>query len=167
MSVRPALKIDNAETSTAVHEFVAGLQAGHDQRDADVLNRQFASDIAWGSPYGALIDGYDQLHPIHAGFQRHPRHGPPFRYEVRHMLPVSGEIIIAHVARLALSEDGEPLPASSDPNAPFSEMALYVLVRRDGEWWVAAAQHTPIRPGGAVSTEPVKPGRQVARDVLH
>jgi hypothetical protein len=28
----------------------------------------------------------------------------------------------------------------------FSEMAMYVLVRRDGKWWLAAGQNTPIRP---------------------
>jgi hypothetical protein len=25
-------------------------------------------------------------------------------------------------------------------------MALYVLVERDGIWWIAAGQNTPIRP---------------------
>jgi hypothetical protein len=25
-------------------------------------------------------------------------------------------------------------------------MALYVLVRRDGTWWLAAGQNTPVRP---------------------
>ena len=27
-----------------------------------------------------------------------------------------------------------------------SEMAMYVLVRRDGKWWLAAGLNTPIRP---------------------
>ena len=46
------------------------------------------------------------------------------------------------------------LTQTATPNAnsdqPFSEMAMYVLVRRKGEWWLAAGQNTPIRPGGAV-----------------
>ncbi|WP_238981380.1 hypothetical protein [Williamsia herbipolensis] len=29
-------------------------------------------------------------------------------------------------------------------NGAFSEMAMYVLVRRDGMWWLAAGQNTPI-----------------------
>jgi len=34
----------------------------------------------------------------------------------------------------------------------FSEMALYVLIRREGTWWLAAGQDTPVWP------EPVSAG---------
>ncbi len=134
-----------------VEEFAAGLQAGHDQRDADVLNRQFATDVVWGSPYGALVDGYAQLHPIHVRFQEKATGTPAFRYAVRHVLALGEDVIVAHIARLALGDDGEPLPPSDDSNQPFSELALYVLRRQDGAWWLAAGQNTPMRPGGAVA----------------
>lgn len=65
MMDRPDIAVESAEAEVAVQTFVAGLQAGYDHRNAEVLNRQFAADVIWGSPYGALIDGYDQLHPIH------------------------------------------------------------------------------------------------------
>jgi uncharacterized protein (TIGR02246 family) len=150
MTVRPKIAVESAESEAAVRAFAAGLQAGHDQRDAEVLNRQFATDVIWGSPYGALVDGYDQLHPIHVRFQQQPRKGPAFRYEVRHILAVREDVVIAHIARLALGPEGKPLPPSSDPDRPFSEMAMYVLVRHDKQWWLAAGQNTPMRPGGAV-----------------
>jgi hypothetical protein len=35
------------------------------------------------------------------------------------------------------------------------EMALYVLIEREGRWWLAAAQNTPIRQAnGALPTSP-------------
>jgi hypothetical protein len=43
-------------------------------------------------------------------------------------------------ARVALDPDGEPLPPGEDPERPLSEMAMYVLVRRDGDWWLAAGR---------------------------
>jgi uncharacterized protein (TIGR02246 family) len=147
---RPEVGIVSAEAEAAVEAFARGLQAGHDQRDADILNRQFAADVIWGSPYGALVDGYDQLHPIHVRFQSNANGKPPFQYRIRHVLALSDDVVVAHIARLALGSDGQPLPPNSDPDQPFSEMAMYVLVCRDGQWWLAAGQNTPMRPGGAV-----------------
>jgi uncharacterized protein (TIGR02246 family) len=144
------LGIDHPEAQAAVRAFAAGLQAGYDQRDAEVLNRQFAADVIWGSPFGALIEGYEHLHPIHVRFQEKPRTGPSFRYSVRHVMAVSEDVVVAHIARVSMGSDGKPQPPSSAPDQPFSEMAMYVLVRRDRQWWLAAGQNTPMRPGGAV-----------------
>jgi hypothetical protein len=110
---RPTLNADESEVKAAedaVIGFVAELQAGWDQHDAEITDRRLAADVTWGSPFGAIVEGYDQLHAIHVK---------------------------------------QPIEPSSDTNDAFSEMALYVLVRRDGTWWVAAGQNTPIRPGGA------------------
>jgi hypothetical protein len=61
---------------------------------------------------------------------------------VRVSAPAPG-VAIAQVRRVALDSDGQPVPID---DAVFSEMALYVLVRRGGAWWLAAGQNTPIRP---------------------
>lgn len=106
--------------------------------------------MAWGSPYGALVDGFEQLHPIHVRFQQQASGALAVRYEVRHVLAVGDDVVITHIARLVLGIDGEPVEPSHDAARPFSELAMYVLIRRDGQWWLAADQNTPLRPGGAV-----------------
>ena len=130
----------------AVRGLVTELQAGLDARDADVYNRHFAADVIWGSPFGATVSGYDRLHAIHVQLKRERRGGPSSRYEIVAVLSPAPDVALAQVRRVALDPDGQPVTPSGDLTASFSEMALYVLVRRDGIWWLAAGQNTPVQP---------------------
>ena len=146
---RPTFGSDDAatqEAADAVARLVEELQAGWDEHDAEVSNRHFADDVAWGSPFGATVDGYGQLHAIHVRLKQQGRGGPSSRYETVRVLAPTRDVAIAHVRRVALDPDGRPLEPTPDTTGPFSEMALYVLVRRNGTWWLAAGQNTPVRP---------------------
>jgi PPOX class F420-dependent enzyme/OxyR family protein/uncharacterized protein (TIGR02246 family) len=120
----------------AVKRQVTELQAGLDAGDADTYNGHFAADVMWGSPYGATVAGYDTLHAIHARLQAADEHRRS-RYEIVRVLAATPDVALAQVRRDALDAHGEPIP-SRDGEPRFSEMALYVLVRRDGAWWLAA-----------------------------
>jgi hypothetical protein len=103
----------------------------------------------WGSPYGATVDGYDALHAIHRRLHS-SGHGRS-RYEIVRVLTPTPGVALAQVRRDALDEEGEPIPSHAGESR-FSEMALYVLVRRGGKWWLAAGQNTVIDIGnGAVA----------------
>lgn len=133
-----------SEAQRAVEAFVAGLQAGADARDADVFNADFASDVLWGTPYGDTVVGYDTLHAVHQRMLPAAKGGAASRYETVRVSAPAPDVAIAQVRRLALDEAGTPV-ADTDPRT-FSEMTTFVLVRRGGQWWLAAGQHTPIRP---------------------
>jgi PPOX class F420-dependent enzyme/OxyR family protein/uncharacterized protein (TIGR02246 family) len=139
---RPALGLDAAGAERAVARLVEELQRGLDARDAAVYNRSFAADVIWGSPYGATVSGYEELHAIHRRLQAQAAAGPRSRYEIVQTLVPANGVALAHVRRVALAADGRPAPDG------FSEMALYVLVRRGGAWWLAAGQNTPIAGSG-------------------
>jgi len=145
---RPALGIEGAEAqeaTDAVAGLVRELQAGWNQHDADRSNRHFAADVMWGSPFGATIHGYEELHAIHVRLKQQGRGGLSSRFEIVKVLAPAPGVAVAQVRRLALDSEGQPMESSDDVTAPFSEMALYVLVRRGGVWWLAAGQNTPIR----------------------
>ena len=75
---------------------------------------------------------------------------PPSRYEVVRVLAPTQDVVLAQVRRDELDSDGKPIPSDRD-EPRFSEMALYVLVRRGGTWWLTAGQNTKINiDGGAV-----------------
>jgi PPOX class F420-dependent enzyme/OxyR family protein/uncharacterized protein (TIGR02246 family) len=144
---RPTLGTDGLavdEAAVVVAGLVAELQAGIDTHDADTYNRHFAADIVWGSPYGAIVHGYNDLHAIHTRLHRQPVTGPSSRYETVQVVSPTPDVVVAHVRRVALDSAGHPFEPSAEAGAAFSEMALYVLVRRGGKWWLSAGQNTPI-----------------------
>jgi uncharacterized protein (TIGR02246 family) len=130
----------------AVDRFVDGLQAGIGSADAETYNADFADDVMWGSPYGATVTGYAALHAIHQGmFGRGVAvAGASSRFQTVDVVAPTPDVAIGHVRRVALAADGKQIPI--DDASAFSETALYVLVRRDDRWWLAAGQNTPIRP---------------------
>jgi uncharacterized protein (TIGR02246 family) len=125
------------EAETAVANLVAELQGGLDSQDSDLYNRSFAGDVVWGGPYGATVTGFDTLHAIHQRLQSTGSETNS-RYDVVRVMAPAEDIAVAHVRRRSLDVD--------DPTA-FSEMALYVLIKRHDRWWLAAGQNTIIRPG--------------------
>jgi PPOX class F420-dependent enzyme/OxyR family protein/uncharacterized protein (TIGR02246 family) len=146
---RPTLDLgDGAATAAAgaVQALVAELRAGSETRDADVSNRHFAADIVWGSPFGATVHGYDELHAIHVWLKKIQRGGERSRFEVVKVLAPAPGVAVAQVRRTALDDAGREVEPSADLTKAFSEMALYVLVRRDSTWWLAAGQNTPVLP---------------------
>ena len=141
--------VEPGEARAAVEALVAELQAGLDTRDADVYNRHFADDVLWGSPFGAVLQGYERLHQIHVQLNAEQRGGPASRYEVEAVLSPAPDVVVTQVRRVALGPDGVPVPPrppGDGASGAFSEMALYVLVRRDGQWWLAAGQNTLVLP---------------------
>ncbi|HEY3722617.1 MAG TPA: SgcJ/EcaC family oxidoreductase [Acidimicrobiia bacterium] len=145
---RPTLAGDagaEQDARAAADRLVVQLQAGWDQHDADVTDRLFASDLLWGSPFGATLQGSTELHEIHVRLKEEGTGGPASRFEVVQVLAPTPDVALAHIRRVALGADGEQVTPTADLRGPFSEMALYVLVRRDGDWWVAAGQNTPVR----------------------
>jgi NAD(P)H-dependent FMN reductase len=135
---RPALSDDPRSvgvTRVIAGKFAAELQSGIDSGNAEEYNAHFAADVLWGSPFGATVVGYDALHPIHQQLLDDGAAGPASRYRTVQVSAPAADVVVAQVRRDAPDNDG------------FSEMALYVLVRRNGQWWLAAGQNTPIRAG--------------------
>lgn len=91
---RPTLGTEEAETQEAM-DAVAGLvkelQAGWDQHDADLSNRHFAANVMWGSPFGATVHGYEELHAIHVRLKQQGRGGLSSRFEVVRVLAPAPE----------------------------------------------------------------------------
>lgn len=130
-SSRPHLDRPDADADAAVARLITSLQAGFDTGDADTYDLLFAADICWGTPKGQWLQGYDILNPIHREMMGGVPVQPTSRFELVQTIRPAPGTVVAQIRRTAL--DGG-----------FSEVAMYVLVRHDGSWWLAAAQNTPV-----------------------
>src|SRR5437868_3266345 len=61
---RPELSLDLP--LEPVKEFIREWQEAIDTGNAELFNQQFAQDVLWGSPFGAIAEGYEQIHAIHS-----------------------------------------------------------------------------------------------------
>lgn len=126
-----------------VEHFIAELQEAIDTGDAELFNKHFAADILWGSPFAAIASGYEQIHAIHKKmFASVTAVKGAAKYEAEHIRFVSENVAFAYVRRTASNAN-----ASGNEVKPgsFDELALFILVRQNEKWWLAAAQHVPDR----------------------
>ncbi|CDP82175.1 MULTISPECIES: nuclear transport factor 2 family protein [Mycolicibacterium] len=128
---RPNLDDPTRDGDQAVVALIDHLQRGGDAGDADVYDGMFAADILWGTPKGMVLKDYSNLNPIHRQMMSGPPVVPASRFELKQAVSPAPGVVVAQIRRTAL-------------NGGFSEMAMYVLVRRGEKWWVAGAQNTPV-----------------------
>jgi uncharacterized protein (TIGR02246 family) len=128
---------------TGIEDIVATLERAFNIRHADLWDSVLAADVAWGSPKGQVVLGSRQLNAIHRRLhQARGTAGQFSRYAIEHVGFLGEDVACAHVRRIGTDEHDIPL----DPgvtNEIVQEMALYVLVHRNGRWWIAAGQNTP------------------------
>lgn len=128
---RPNLDDGTADATQAVRDLIDHLQRGGETGNADLYDGMFADDILWGTPKGMVLKGYSHLNSVHRRMMSGPPVVPASRFEPAQASCPAPGVVVAQVRRSAR-------------NGGFSEMAMYVLVRRGDKWWVAAAQNTPV-----------------------
>ena len=130
-TARPVLHRPSGGATVAVQHLIDTLQRGFATGDADTYDGMFAGDLLWGTPKGLVLAGYDVLNPIHQRMMGGRPVKPESRFELAQLLEPAEGVVVAQIRRTAL-------------NAGFSEMTMYVLVKYEERWWLAAGQNTPV-----------------------
>lgn len=144
----PTLFIKSGETGEAgIDAVVEALERGFNERDADLTDSVLGKDVLWGSPKGQLVTGLEELHIIHQRLKKDNGNslGYRSRYTVEALEFLTEDIACAHVRRTGLDEDGAAIDPAKVGDQIMQELALYVLVKRNDRWWIAAGQNTPAR----------------------
>ncbi|UBF28723.1 SgcJ/EcaC family oxidoreductase [Kovacikia minuta CCNUW1] len=132
----PSLHSDPSDTEE-IKQFIAMLEDALNNHDAEAYNRYFTNDISWGSPNGALLQGWEPLHAVHKNFLEGPLRNSTFRYTVHTAKQLTPNTAYAHVQLVRTNANAE---VESD------EVCLYVLIRKQEAWWVCAGHNTRVQP---------------------
>ena len=139
--IRPTLSLNLSPEP--VNAFVQQLQDAIDTGNAKLFNLNFAEDVLWGSPFGAVAVGYEQIHMIHSRMFSSVVPVPgASRYEVEHVRFPTEKVAIVYVRRVTPNRESV---IDQSKAGSFDELALLLLVQREDQWWLAAAQHVPDR----------------------
>jgi hypothetical protein len=118
---------------------VSVLERAVNTSDGDLFDSVLSEDVIWGSPKGQIVLGLDQLNPIHRRVAANSRQcGYSSRFTLEAVGFIGADIGWASVRRTALDAHGLPLDPSQAGDSIVQEVALYVLVRRGGQWRIAA-----------------------------
>jgi uncharacterized protein (TIGR02246 family) len=127
--------MDHADDIAAIRAVIADIEAGFNTDDAERSVAHFTEDASTVSAAGALVTGRAALLAAHRAGD-----GQRARYELGEITFPRPDVALAHKRARAVGADGTPL------DLDHTMIALYVFVRDDGRWRVAARQDTLARP---------------------
>lgn len=145
MTTRLTARSTTDGDSAGIQAFVEELEAGFNQHDSDTFNRHFTDDVVWGNPGGGVLQGWNELHSIHTGFFTGPMSDARSHYSLQNLLFLQPDIAVIHVKREPIDASGTVIATEDQgEGGMFAELAMYVMIQRQGEWWLCAGQNTPI-----------------------
>ena len=125
-------------TSTALRAVIADVEAGSNDNDPELSVEHFTPDATAVNVMGALVRGRDALLEANRRGLAGPLKDERARYELRDIAFVGPDVALAHKTARAVDPDG----AVDEQHAM---IALYVFVKREGRWMIAARQNTLVQ----------------------
>jgi uncharacterized protein (TIGR02246 family) len=127
----------------AIRAVIADIEAGFNAKDAERSVEHFTEDATAVGVAGVLVRGRDALLEAHRAGYAGPLADQYARYELGAITFLRPDVAVAHKRARAVDASGAPLELDH------TMVALYVFVREDGRWRVAARQNTLARASTA------------------
>lgn len=122
----------------ALRRLVADVEAGFNDNNAELLVGGFVRNGSAVNVMGMQLDGRDAMLTAARAGLAGPLRDDRAAYELVDVTFLRPDIAIGHKHARAVDEHGAPIDVGH------SMVALYVFVREDGRWWVAARQNTLV-----------------------
>jgi uncharacterized protein (TIGR02246 family) len=131
---------DHAADAEDIRRVIADAEKAFNAKDPDLLVEHFARNVTAVGVTGALHVGRAAVLAASSSLFAGPLRDQRARYELVDVLFVRPDVALARKNATAVGPDGEPLSVGH------AMIALYVLVRENGRWWVVGRQNTLVQP---------------------
>lgn len=121
-----------------IKQVIADVERGFNAKDAGLMNKHMAPDAAVVSALGVRLTGLPEIMTVSEQGLAGPLRDQFARYEVRDVRFLRPDVALVHKEAFAVTADGEPIDLEHAMNA------LYVMVKEDGRWLIAARQNTLV-----------------------
>lgn len=121
-----------------IKQVIADVERGFNTNDAALMNKHLAPDAAVVNVLGIRLVGVEDIMAASEAGLAGPLRDQYARYEVRDVRFVRPDVALVHKEAFAITADGEPIDLEHAMNA------LYVLVKDNGHWSIAARQNTLV-----------------------
>lgn len=128
---------------SAIQQIVADMEQGFNHNSPDLLTRHLATDALTVNAVGAVLRGRFEIDAtVQAALASGPLREATAHYRLTDITLLAPDVAVAHKSAWST-------PSEADAGEPPEMNALYVLVRRDGRWWVVRRQNTLIARASA------------------
>lgn len=130
-----------ADDEAAIRAVVQDVEDGFNANDPELLSRHFAGDATVVAAFGQMLDGRPAIEDANrAGVASPFLRDAAAHYRVPSVTFLTRDVALAR--KLAWSTEADA-SAGRSPEI----VALYVFVRLDERWWIAARQNTLVVDG--------------------
>lgn len=130
--------VDHATDRAAIERIIGRVETAFNTNDAELLVSDLAQNALVGNAVGMLAEGRDVvLAASEAGFGGFLK-DQYVRYDIKSIVFPQPNMALTHKVARETTADGELVDVEP------AMIALYVLVKEDGRWWVVARQNTLI-----------------------
>ena len=136
-SARPTIidDADHAADINAVRQVIADIEAGFNTNDAVLGVEHFAANATVVNAVGRTLTGWGALLAAHQeGYAHNDEYVSYTLADITFLRP---DVAVAH--KHAVRADAEGTLVSDE----VAMVALYVLVKQDGRWWIVARANVP------------------------
>jgi uncharacterized protein (TIGR02246 family) len=126
------------DDEVAIRAIVADVQTAFNTNDPVLMNEHFAADASVVTAMGKRVTGIDALRRAAEQGMAAALRDEYVRYVVTDVRFLRPDVALAYKEATATDADGEPIELDH------SMVALYVLVKENDRWLVAARQNTLV-----------------------